>query len=96
MQPNHFNGIHLILFFPLHLACAPTDPTGDDGRVEQGAGSATSPGTKRGKTRPAGGEVQAAAVPEERYETESRDYVFYRSRTICSVSMSKTWGLLIG
>lgn len=63
-----------------------SDSVGDDRGVEQGASGAASPGTKGGKTRPAGGEVQTSAVPEERYETESRDYVFYRSRTICSVS----------
>lgn len=54
--------------------------------MEQGAGGAPGPGTEGGKAGPAGGQVQAAAFPAERYETESDYRVLYRRRTICSVS----------
>lgn len=80
--------IHLAFSAPL------PDPSRDDGRVEQGPGGAASPRTEGGKAGAAGGEIQTSAVPEKRNQTESRDYVFYRSRTICSVSIYLHLGMV--
>lgn len=81
-------------YYSINLISFPfLDPSRDDGRVEQGSCGAASPRTEGGKTSAAGGEIQTSAVPEERYQTESRDCVFYRSRTICSVSIWKRCGV---